>query len=80
MVPINILLRVFHLKCGSWVGTGFAMDVEDRQYIVTATHLLEDVEIDDTSRSIQAFISESAIEILDVAVRTATLLAPRARQ
>jgi hypothetical protein len=41
VVPTNILYRVFQLKCGGSAGTMFALDFDERQYIITATHLLD---------------------------------------
>lgn len=40
MVPSNILTRVFHLKVGNEAGTGFTVEVDGRQYLITARHLL----------------------------------------
>lgn len=39
-VPVDALRRTFHVKCGPRTGTGFAIDVDNRQYLVTAAHLL----------------------------------------
>lgn len=41
LVGLNALSRTFHLKCGSRSGSCFAIDVDRRQYLVTATHLLK---------------------------------------
>jgi hypothetical protein len=38
-VPKEILQRVFLFRCGSQWGTCFAIDVDNRQYILTAKHL-----------------------------------------
>jgi hypothetical protein len=40
MVPSNILLRVFHLRVGSQVATGFTIEVDERQYLITAKHVV----------------------------------------
>jgi S1-C subfamily serine protease len=40
MITSNALRRTFHLKHGNQAGTCFAIDVEDKQYLVTAAHLL----------------------------------------
>ena len=42
-VTINILGRTFQISCGTSTGTCFTIDVEDRQYIVTARHVVESV-------------------------------------
>lgn len=38
---LNALSRTFHIKCGARSGSCFAIDVDGRQYVVTATHLLK---------------------------------------
>jgi S1-C subfamily serine protease len=40
MVSSNILQRVFTLKMGSEQGTGFTIEVDGRQYLITAKHIL----------------------------------------
>ena len=42
LVTTNVLLRVFPLRIGSQVGTGFTMEIDNRQYLVTAKHFLEE--------------------------------------
>lgn len=41
MVSNNILQRTFHIAHNDAVGTGFTIDVEGRQYLVTARHVVE---------------------------------------
>lgn len=43
MVTINVLQRVFNIKYGDSTGTAFTIDVDNRQYFVTATHVVEDI-------------------------------------
>ena len=40
LVTANVLLRVFPLRIGSRSGTGFTMEIDHRQYLVTAKHIL----------------------------------------
>ncbi len=40
MISAKAAHRTFHVKCGARQGTCFSIDVEDHQYLVTATHLL----------------------------------------
>lgn len=40
----EIFSRVFFIRCGSRKGTGFSIDADDRQYLVTATHLLQELQ------------------------------------
>ena len=40
MVPSNILQRVFALRLGTQQATGFTIEVDGRQYLITARHLL----------------------------------------
>jgi len=39
MVAMNALKRTFWLKDGNNIGTGFVIDVDDKQYLVTAAHV-----------------------------------------
>ena len=39
-VTTNVLLRVFPLRIGSRFGTGFTIEIDHRQYIVTTKHIL----------------------------------------
>ena len=41
LVGQNALSRTFHIKCGARSGACFAVDVDGRQYVVTASHLLK---------------------------------------
>lgn len=41
-IDSDIFSRVFCIRCGSRRGTGFSVDVDDRQYLITATHLLQE--------------------------------------
>jgi len=40
VVPSNILQRVFNLRMGSQTATGFTVEVDGRQYLLTARHLI----------------------------------------
>jgi S1-C subfamily serine protease len=40
MVPENVLTRVFNLRMGSQTATGFTIEVDNRQYLVTARHVI----------------------------------------
>ena len=39
IVNANILTRVLHLRVGDMTGTAFTVEVDERQYLVTAKHL-----------------------------------------
>jgi S1-C subfamily serine protease len=41
MIPAEIIHRVFYVRSGYGTGTAFAIDVDGRQYLVTAKHVLE---------------------------------------
>jgi len=43
VITSNVLKRTFHLKYGSQCGTCFTIDVENRQYIVTARHVVQGI-------------------------------------
>ena len=40
MVSSNILTRVFQIKVGETTATAFSIEVEDRQYLITARHVI----------------------------------------
>lgn len=48
MVPANVLRRVFQLDFKSSCGTAFAMDEGNRQYLITAKHVVEGIAAKDT--------------------------------
>lgn len=43
MITTNVLQRTFRLKYGENTGTCFTIDVDDRQYIVTARHVVDGI-------------------------------------
>jgi S1-C subfamily serine protease len=44
-VPANILSRVVYLRNGSTYGSGFLIDYKDQQYLITARHIVEGLDI-----------------------------------
>jgi S1-C subfamily serine protease len=40
LITSNVIHRCFRIRCGSSFGTGFAVDVNYRQYLVTAKHVV----------------------------------------
>ena len=40
MIPADIIYRVLHIKYGQSIGTGFTVEVQGRQYLVTAKHIV----------------------------------------
>ena len=49
-IPFGILNRVFPIQFGPNVGTSFAIDVDGRQYLITARHLMPDISDGDEIR------------------------------
>ena len=41
MLTTNVLQRTFHIRFGGGSGTAFTIDIERRQYLVTARHIIE---------------------------------------
>ena len=41
MIPAEIIYGVFRLKVGQQPGTGFAIEEDGKEYLVTARHLAE---------------------------------------
>ena len=44
MITANILNRTFHVSYGGRTGTCFTVDVDDRQYLVTARHVVQSID------------------------------------
>ena len=49
-VTSNVLERVLMLQVGSKTGTAFTIDVDGRQYLITAKHMVEGLRHEDTIR------------------------------
>ena len=47
MITINVISRTFHLKFGASIGTCFLIDIDSRQYFVTAKHVVENLKDND---------------------------------
>lgn len=60
MITSNVLTRVFHLKYGMGTGTCFAIDWNNRQYIVTAKHVIENFQ---SGSKIQIFYKGNWAEV-----------------
>lgn len=43
MMTVNVFSRVFHIKYGGSIGTCFLIDVNSRQYFVTAKHVVNGI-------------------------------------
>ena len=44
VITANFIHRTFRIKCGGIVGTGFTVDVDGKQYLVTAKHVVQGFE------------------------------------
>ncbi len=44
MLPMEIVDRVFHIAVGEAKGTAFSLDIDDRQYLVTAKHMVQNID------------------------------------
>lgn len=47
-VPSNVLRRVLMIRAGENTGTGFTLDVDGRQYLITAKHVVAGLKPEDT--------------------------------
>jgi len=43
VITANIVTRVFFIKYGNNAGTAFTIEVQDRQYLITARHIVEGI-------------------------------------
>ncbi len=44
MITTNAIQRTFHIKVGDSTGTCFTVDIKNRQYLVTAKHIVCDLD------------------------------------
>ncbi|MCZ0938513.1 MAG: serine protease [Caldilineaceae bacterium] len=47
MITSNVIHRTFHIRYGAKSGTAFAIDRSNRQYLITARHVVPDIVDDD---------------------------------
>jgi hypothetical protein len=47
MITSNVIQRTFHIKYGSGTGTCFTIDIDGKQYFVTAKHVVENLNDND---------------------------------
>ena len=50
MITTNVLSRVFHIRWGDSTGTAFAIDHASKQYLVTARHVVKEIDSGDSIR------------------------------
>lgn len=43
MLPVEIVDRTFKIEYGGGLGTAFALDIDNKQYLVTAKHCVKDI-------------------------------------
>lgn len=43
MITAEVIHRVFHIRYGTGTGTAFAADIDGKQYIITARHIVETI-------------------------------------
>ena len=43
MITTNVIQRTFHIRLGNSIGTCFAIDVDNKQYLVTAKHVVASI-------------------------------------
>ena len=46
MITTNVIQRTFHIRYGSITGTAFAIDRDNKQYLITARHVVKDITSD----------------------------------
>jgi hypothetical protein len=76
VISTNILLRTFHIKYGEGTGTCFTIDIDSKQYLVTAKHVVDgfpqqgtiDLYHDGGWRNVTAKLVGHADENIDITV------------
>ena len=81
MVTSNVLQRTFHIRFGGDTGTAFTIDVEGRQYLVTARHVVDatgpvtiDIRHGGTWKALKCQVAGRGANNIDI-----TVLAPSAQ-
>ena len=64
MLTTNVLMRIFKLRYGGKSGTCFTMEVDHRQYLVTARHIVKNIDNTDTI----SIFHEEEWKMMDVTV------------
>jgi hypothetical protein len=44
MITTNVIHRVFNIQCGDLIGMGFTVEVEGKEYLITAKHVVESLD------------------------------------
>ena len=60
MLPMEIVDRVFHIALGEAKGSAFSLDIDDHQYLVTAKHMVQNI---DGPTTIQIFRGNNWTEL-----------------
>ena len=60
MLPMEIVDRVFHIAVGETKGTAFSLDIDGHQYLVTAKHMVQQI---DGPATIQIFRGNNWTEL-----------------
>lgn len=82
MIPNNVLHRVFQVKFGESMGTMFAIDVAEKQYLITARHVVEkwdqralpEIYYDHQWRPFEARLLGDALDGADISVLVGKML------
>ena len=66
-VPAQVILRTFHIAWGNNTGTAFAIDRDDKQYLVTARHVVKGIKSGDKIKiSWKQKWHEIAVEVVGI--------------
>jgi hypothetical protein len=81
MVPNYVLQRTFHVKFGGGAATAFTIDVDGRQYIVTAKHVVEGIRPQDSLEIWHAQTWNSIkVDLVGLGLRRPLLMSPYLRR
>jgi hypothetical protein len=71
MISANVWERVVHVRCGAVAGTGFTIDHDGHQYLVTARHVVasgEEVEVRVRGNAVPVGLDRLTVPVVDADV------------
>ena len=71
MITTNVLSRVFHIAWGDSTGTAFAIDHASKQYLVTARHVVKEIDSGDSIRVFHGVGARKQVFVAALAIVTA---------
>ena len=66
MITANVVHRVFHLITPEGTGTGFTVEVDNKQYLITAKHLVQHISFSKEKKGVIGIFHENQQKMLHI--------------